>query len=134
MREAKYDVVGIGHAIVDILANATDAFLNEHGIAKGTMTLVDGFRAETLGRSMKNAIEASGGSGANTMVGIASFGGGASFIGKVNDDRLGQVFAEDIHKAAIEDGMLDLKMYSAWLIRQGLTNVEEVLQVVSVQD
>jgi sugar/nucleoside kinase (ribokinase family) len=101
MREAKYDVVGIGHAIVDILANTTDAFLNEHGIAKGTMTLVDGFRAETLSRSMKNAIEASGGSGANTMVGVASFGGAASFIGKVNDDRLGQVFADDIHKAGV---------------------------------
>ena len=101
MREAKYDVVGIGHAIVDILANTTDAFLNEHGIAKGTMTLVDGFRAETLGRSMKSAIEASGGSGANTMVGVASFGGSASFIGKVNDDRLGQVFADDIHKAGV---------------------------------
>ena len=101
MREAKFDVVGIGHAIVDILANTTDSFLNEHGIAKGTMTLVDGFRAETLGRAMKNAVEASGGSGANTMVGIASFGGTAAFIGKVNDDRLGQAFAEDIHKAGV---------------------------------
>jgi sugar/nucleoside kinase (ribokinase family) len=101
MREAKFDVVGIGHAIVDVLANTTDSFLSEHGIAKGTMTLVDGFRAETLGRSMKKAIEASGGSGANTMVGVASFGGTAAFIGKVNDDRLGQVFAEDIHKAGV---------------------------------
>lgn len=101
MREANYDVVGIGHAIVDILANTNDAFLNEHGIAKGTMTLVDGFRAETLGRAMTKAIEASGGSGANTMVGVASFGGTASFIGKVNGDRLGRVFAEDIHKAGV---------------------------------
>lgn len=101
MREAKFDVLGIGHAIVDILANAGDAFLNEHGIAKGAMTLIDGYRAEMLGRSMKNAIEASGGSAANTMVGIASFGGSAAFIGKVNDDRLGQVFADDIHKAGV---------------------------------
>ena len=101
MREAKYDVVGVGHAIVDVLANTTDAFLTEHGIAKGAMTLVDGFRAETLGRTMKKPIEASGGSAANTMVGIASFGGSAAFIGKVNDDRLGQVFAEDIHKSGV---------------------------------
>jgi sugar/nucleoside kinase (ribokinase family) len=101
MREAKFDVLGIGHAIVDILANADDTFLNEHGIAKGAMTLIDGYRAEMLGRSMKGAIEASGGSAANTMVGIASFGGGAAFIGKVNDDRLGQVFADDIHKACV---------------------------------
>ncbi len=101
MHEAKFDVVGVGHAIVDILANTTDAFLTEHAIAKGAMTLVDGFRAETLGRAMKNAIEASGGSAANTMVGVASFGGSAAFIGKVNDDRLGQVFAADIHKAGV---------------------------------
>jgi sugar/nucleoside kinase (ribokinase family) len=101
MRETKFDVVGVGHAIVDILANTTDAFLTQHGIAKGGMTLIDGFRAETLGRSMKSAIEASGGSAANTMVGVASFGGSAAFIGKVNDDRLGQVFAADIHKSGV---------------------------------
>jgi sugar/nucleoside kinase (ribokinase family) len=92
MQDAKYDVLGIGHAIVDVLAQTTDAFLTEHGIAKGTMTLVDGFRAETLGHAMKSPIEASGGSAANTMVGIASF---------VNDDRLGQAFGEDIHKAGV---------------------------------
>ena len=101
MPEATFDVLGIGHAIVDVLANTTDAFLSEHGIGKGTMTLVDAFRAETLGRTMKNAVEASGGSAANTMVGIASFGGKAAFVGKVDDDRLGQVFAEDIHKAGV---------------------------------
>jgi sugar/nucleoside kinase (ribokinase family) len=109
MRETKYDVVGVGHAIVDILANTTDAFLTQHGIAKGSMTLVDGFRAETLGRSMKDAIEASGGSAANTMVGVASFGGSAGFIGKVNDDRLGQVFANDIHKAGVSFDSAPLK-------------------------
>lgn len=101
MREAKFDVVGVGHAIVDILAGTTDEFLTEHGIAKGSMTLVDGFRAETLGRAMRDPVEASGGSAANTMVGLASFGGNAAFIGKVNDDRLGQVFAEDIHKSGV---------------------------------
>jgi len=101
MREAKYDVLGIGHAIVDILANTSDAFLNEHGIAKGGMTLIDAYRAEMLGRAMRDTTEASGGSAANTMVGIASLGGTAAFIGKVNDDRLGQVFASDIHKAGV---------------------------------
>ena len=101
MQDAKYDVLGIGNAIVDVLAHTTDAFLNEHGIAKGSMTLVDSFRAETLGRTMKDPVEASGGSAANTMVGIASLGGKAAFIGKVNDDRLGQVFNEDIHKSGV---------------------------------
>jgi sugar/nucleoside kinase (ribokinase family) len=101
MHQAKFDVMGIGHAIVDILAQTTDAFLAEHGIAKGGMTLVDGFRASVLGNSMKDPIEASGGSAANTMVGIASFGGAAGFIGKVNNDRLGKVFAEDIRKAGV---------------------------------
>lgn len=101
MQQAKFDVLGVGHAIVDILASTTDAFLNQHSIAKGSMTLVDGFRAEILGRSMTGAIEASGGSAANTMVGVASLGGTAAFIGKVNDDRLGQVFAEDIRKSGV---------------------------------
>ncbi len=101
MQDAKYDVLGIGNAIVDVLAQTTDAFLTEHGIAKGAMTLIDGFRAESLGKAMKDPVEASGGSAANTMVGIASFGGKAAFIGKVNDDRLGQVFNEDIHNAGV---------------------------------
>ena len=101
MNQAKFDVIGVGNAIVDILAQTTDAFLNEHGIAKGSMTLVDGFRADLLGRSMSGSVEASGGSAANTMVGIASLGGQAAFIGKVNDDRLGQVFAEDIRKSGV---------------------------------
>jgi sugar/nucleoside kinase (ribokinase family) len=104
MQDAKYDVLGIGNAIVDVLAQTNDAFLVEHGISKGAMTLVDAFRAEILGRTMKNPIEASGGSAANTMVGIASFGGKAAFIGKVNDDRLGKVFKEDIHKSGVAFG------------------------------
>ena len=109
MQDAKYDVLGIGNAIVDILAHTTDAFLNEHGIAKGSMTLVDSFRAETLGRTMKDPVEASGGSAANTMVGIASLGGAAAFIGKVNDDRLGQVFNEDIHRSGVAFDSAPLK-------------------------
>jgi sugar/nucleoside kinase (ribokinase family) len=101
MHQASFDVLAVGNAIVDILAPTTDAFLNQHGIAKGAMTLVDGFRADLLGKSMTGAVEASGGSAANTTVGIASLGGHAAFVGKVNDDRLGQVFAEDIRKAGV---------------------------------
>jgi sugar/nucleoside kinase (ribokinase family) len=102
MHQAKFDVLGIGHAIVDVLANTTDGFLTEHGIAKGGMTLVDGFRAEMLGRSMAAAIEASGGSVANSMVGIASYGGSAAFVGKVGVDRLGKVFAEEVSKLGVQ--------------------------------
>ena len=69
------------------------------------MTLVDGFRAELLGRTMQGAVEASGGSAANTMVGISSLGGNSAFIGKVNDDRLGKVFAEDIQKSGVHFDM-----------------------------
>jgi sugar/nucleoside kinase (ribokinase family) len=101
MANATFDVLGVGHAIVDILATTTDTFLTEHGIAKNAMTLIDGYRAEMLGKAMKNAVEASGGSAANTMVGVASFGGRAAFIGKVNDDRLGRVFNEEIHRAGV---------------------------------
>ena len=73
-----YDVAAIGNAIVDILFQADDAFLNRHGIAKGAMTLIDGFRAETLAAQMTGAIEVSGGSAANTTAGIGSFGGHAA--------------------------------------------------------
>ena len=99
--QARFDVIAVGHAIVDVLAHVSDAFLTQHGIAKGAMTLIDAFRAETLEHAMNKAIEASGGSAANTAVGVASFGGSAAFIGKVRDDRLGGVFAEEIRKAGV---------------------------------
>jgi len=99
--QTRFDVVAIGHAIVDVLAHVDEAFLTAHGIAKGAMTLIDAFRAETLGRAMSKALEASGGSAANTAVGVASFGGRAAFIGKVRDDRLGGVFAGEIRKSAV---------------------------------
>ena len=102
MQDAKYDVLAVGNAIVDVLAHTTDAFLNEHGIAKGAMTLIDGFRAETLGRSMKDPIEASGGSAANTVVGVASLGGKGAFFGKVRDDQLGKVFTHDIRAVGVK--------------------------------
>jgi len=97
----RFDVVAVGHAIVDVLAQIDDAFLTTHGIAKGSMTLIDAFRAETLEHAMSKRVEASGGSAANTAVGVASFGGKAAFIGKVRSDRLGEVFRTDIRKADV---------------------------------
>src|SRR5260221_8892363 len=99
--QTRFEVVAIGHAIVDVLAHVDEAFLTTHGIAKGAMTLIDSFRAESLERAMSSAIEASGGSGANTAVGVASFGGTAAFIGKVRDDCFGGVFAGEIRKSGV---------------------------------
>jgi sugar/nucleoside kinase (ribokinase family) len=96
MTEASIDVVGIGNAIVDVIAHAEDAFLAQEALVKGTMTLVDAARAEALYGMMGPAIEASGGSAGNTMAGIASLGGKGAYIGKVRDDFLGQVFRHDI--------------------------------------
>ena len=105
MAEISYDVLGIGNAIVDVLAPAEDAFLDAHGMAKGAMTLIDAERAEMLYAAMGSAgsaTEASGGSAANTVAGIAALGGRACFIGKVRDDKLGQVFAHDIRGIGVD--------------------------------
>ncbi len=96
MNKAPIDVVGIGNAIVDVIAHADEAFLEKEALVKGTMALIDAERAEALYRIMGPAIEASGGSTANTMAGIASLGGNGAFIGKVRDDLLGQVFRHDL--------------------------------------
>jgi sugar/nucleoside kinase (ribokinase family) len=96
MSPASIDVVGIGNAIVDVIAHAEDTFLAQETLVKGTMTLVDAPRAEALYRMMGPAIEASGGSAGNTMAGIASLGGTGAYIGKVRDDFLGQVYRHDI--------------------------------------
>jgi sugar/nucleoside kinase (ribokinase family) len=90
------DVIGIGNAIVDVIAHADDAFLAKNALSKGTMTLIDEARAEALYARMGPGIEASGGSAGNTMAGIASLGGNGAYIGKVKDDQLGQVFRHDI--------------------------------------
>ncbi len=90
------DVVGIGNAIVDVLAHADDAFLKTEGLPKGAMTLIDAERAEALYKLMGSAIEASGGSVGNSMAGIASLGGQGAYIGKVRDDQLGDVFRHDL--------------------------------------
>ena len=99
---SRLDVVGIGNALVDVLAHEDDAFLTARGIEKGAMTLVDTDTAEQLYAAMSPSTEISGGSAANTMVGIASFGGQSAFIGRVHDDQLGAVFAHDIRAAGVE--------------------------------
>ena len=102
MAEISYDVLGIGNAIVDVLAPAEDAFLEAHGMAKGAMTLIDAERAEELYAAMGSGTEASGGSAANTVAGVAALGGRACFIGKVRDDELGSIFAHDIRAIGVD--------------------------------
>src|SRR4051812_26996046 len=91
-----YDVAAIGNAIVDVIAPCDDAFLSENGLTKGAMMLVDPAASAALYSKMASAVEASGGSAANTIAGLASFGGRGAFMGKVADDKLGQVFAHDM--------------------------------------
>jgi sugar/nucleoside kinase (ribokinase family) len=96
MKSAAIDVVGIGNAIVDVIAHADERFLAQEALSKGAMTLIDADRAEALYQKMGPAIESSGGSAGNTMAGIASLGGTGGYIGKVRDDLLGEVFRHDI--------------------------------------
>lgn len=91
-----YDVAAIGNAIVDVIAPATDAWLIENGLDKGAMMLVDPAQSAALYAKMSAGVEASGGSAANTIAGLASFGGKGAFMGKVADDQLGEVFAHDM--------------------------------------
>ena len=102
MDSAKYDVLTIGNAIVDIIARAEDDFLVENNINKAAMNLIDAERAVKLYDVMGPAIEASGGSAANTAAGVASLGGTAAYFGKVSDDHLGGVFAHDIKAAGVD--------------------------------
>ncbi len=90
------DVVGIGNAIVDVIAHSDEAFLEKEALVKGTMALIDAERAEALYRMIGPATEMSGGSTANTMAGIASLGGSGAYVGKVRDDLLGDVFRHDL--------------------------------------
>jgi fructokinase len=101
MAATPLDIVGIGNAIVDVIAQAEDGFLVAEGLVKGTMTLIDQARGETLYARMGPGVEASGGSAANTIAGFASLGGSAAFIGKVRDDQLGQVFRHDIESLGV---------------------------------
>jgi sugar/nucleoside kinase (ribokinase family) len=101
MTVTRYDVLGIGNAIVDVLARAEEDFLLRQGMRKGGMALIDADRAEAIYQVMGPAVEVSGGSAANTIVGVASLGARAAFIGKVKDDMLGRAFAHDIRAAGV---------------------------------
>ena len=101
MSVAKYDVLGLSNAIVDVIARAEEDFLVLHAMRKGAMSLIDEARAAQIYDSMGPAIEVSGGSAANTMVGAAGFGARAAFVGRIKDDELGTTFAHDIRAAGV---------------------------------
>ena len=97
MADARYDIVGIGNAIVDIVAHVDDSFLNDHNLEKGAMTLIDSTVSDQLYAAVDSVTECSGGSGANTVAVLATLGGKGVYVGKVRDDALGQTFRQDIH-------------------------------------
>ena len=101
MAATRFDVLGIGNAIVDVLARTEDDFLVRQKMRKGTMRLINEAQAAGIYDAMGPAVEVSGGSAANTIVGAASLGARAAFIGKVKDDELGRVFAHDIRAAGV---------------------------------
>lgn len=101
MTDNRYDVTGIGSAIVDIIGRCDDAFLQKFGKTKGAMQLVDTDEIGRIYAAMGPAVEVSGGSVANTIAGIASFGGNAAFIGNVADDEFGRIFTHDIRSIGV---------------------------------
>jgi sugar/nucleoside kinase (ribokinase family) len=101
MAKAKYDVLAIGNAIFDVLVKTDESFLSRHGMAKGGMALIDEARAAAIYSDMGPATEMSGGSAANTIVGLASFGARAAYVGKVRDDQIGRMYAHDIRAAGV---------------------------------
>src|SRR5450631_2024626 len=101
MASTKYDVLGIGNAIFDVLVQTDEAFLARHGMTKGGMALIDEKRAAAIYRDMGPATEMSGGSAANTIVGLASLGARAAYVGKVKDDQIGRLYTHDIRAAGV---------------------------------
>lgn len=104
MNSAKYDVLGIGNALFDILVRVDDKFLTDHGMTKGSMALIDEARAASIYSDMGPATEVSGGSAANTIVGVAQLGARAAYVGKIKDDQIGQLYAHDIRAAGVAFG------------------------------
>ncbi len=100
-QRSAHDVVCIGNALVDVLAEASDHQLGELGLIKGTMVLVDGARSASIFETMGSTVEASGGSAANTAAGIAALGGRAAFLGRVADDSFGRSFLHDIRSIGV---------------------------------
>ncbi len=118
MSEPTYDVLGIGNAIVDVIARTEEDFLVANGMRKGGMALIDESRAHAIHAGMKDTTEISGGSAANTIVGIASLGGRGAFIGKVKSDDLGEAFSHNLRAAgahfatpAAQDGPATARCY-----------------------
>ncbi|MDP1582727.1 MAG: adenosine kinase [Bradyrhizobium sp.] len=101
MTTAKYDVLGIGNAIFDVLVQTDEGFLARHGMTKGGMALIDEARALAIYNDMGPATEMSGGSAANTIVGIANLGARAAYVGKVRDDQIGRLYTHDIRAAGV---------------------------------
>src|SRR6202790_864858 len=101
MTDAKYDVLGIGNAIFDVLVQTDEGFLGRHGMTKGGMALIDEARATAIYADMGPATEMSGGSAANTIVGIANLGARAAYVGKVRDDQIGRLYTHDIRAAGV---------------------------------
>src|SRR5436305_5038951 len=101
MADAKYDVLGIGNAIFDVLVQTDESFLLRHGMTKGGMALIDEARATAIYDEMGPATEMSGGSAANTIVGLAGFGARTAFVGKVKDDQIGRLYSHDIRTANV---------------------------------
>ena len=99
--EQVFDVVGVGNAIVDVIAEVGDGFIEKQNLVKGSMSLVSAERSAELYEAMPAGTEMPGGSAANTMVGVAQLGGSAAYIGKISDDDLGQVFREGMSKAKV---------------------------------
>ena len=98
---ATFDVLGIGNALVDVLSTEADEFLASNDLVKGSMTLIDTERAQAIYAAMGSKTEMSGGSAANTLSGVASFGGRAAYIGRVRDDDLGHAFAHDLNALGV---------------------------------
>jgi sugar/nucleoside kinase (ribokinase family) len=101
MTTAKYDVLGIGNAIFDVLVQTDESFLTAHGMTKGGMALIDESRALSIYQDMGPAVEISGGSAANTIVGVANLGARAAYVGKVRDDQIGGLYTHDIRAAGV---------------------------------
>ena len=109
MSQSNLDVIGVGNAIVDVLAKADDQFLKIHDIPKGGMVLIDEPQAARIYDAMGAAVEISGGSAANTIACIASLGGKGGFVGKVADDALGEIFGHDLRAMGVEYETAPLK-------------------------
>src|ERR1700755_2265088 len=101
MADAKYDVLGVGNAIFDVLVKTDEAFLASHGMTKGGMALIDEARAASIYRDVGQATDMSGGSPANTSVGVSSLGARTAFVAKVKNDPIGQKYIHDIRSAGV---------------------------------